>query len=104
MQTIPLIIMHTASTEKIHSHLPMPASPPGLHLPSDQILINVKCFNRPQTTPTCENLSPTRPGTTKAGDAQLRTWELRPGHSGEKRNQSTLTGEGEMDYLGPDLA
>lgn len=69
MQTIPLIIMHTASTEKVHSHLPMPASPPELRLPSDQILINVKCLNHPQTTPTCEHLSPTKPGATKAGDA-----------------------------------
>ena len=69
MQTIPLIIMHTASTEKVHSHLPMPASPPELRLLSDQILINVKCFNHPQTTPTCEHLSPTKPGATKAGDA-----------------------------------
>lgn len=55
-QTIPLIIRHTASMEKIHSHWPLPASLPELHLPSNQILI--RCFNHPQTTPTQKTCLP----------------------------------------------
>ena len=55
-QTVPLLIRHTASKEKIHSRWPLPASPPELHLPSNQILI--RCFNHPQTTRTQKTCLP----------------------------------------------